>query len=140
MNFKFLATNRAFFSFAPLTVLVITRFRAKFLRTADCCRKFVSTNFTCTSFKVTLFLAFGGAISVVAAIGGFVFATADSAGKRRFFIGAAHRFNCRVNFLMCVLRDKLKIRNVVVVVIEVAVVNVVTFGNFAVEIRPNETM
>ena len=91
MNFKLLATNRAFFNFALLTVLVITRFRAKLLRTADCCRKFISTNFTCTSFKVTLFLAFGGAISVVAAIGGFVFAPADRAGERRFFFELAFR-------------------------------------------------
>ena len=41
---------------------------------------------------------------------------------------------------MCVLCDELKIRDVVVVVIEVAVVNVVAVGNFAVEIRPNKTV
>lgn len=41
---------------------------------------------------------------------------------------------------MFVLRDKLKVRNVVVVVIEVAVMNFVTVGNFAVCIAPNKSM
>ena len=45
-----------------------------------------------------------------------------------------------MNFLVFILSDKLQICNVVVVMIEIAVVNVVTFGNFAVEILPYEAV
>ena len=45
-----------------------------------------------------------------------------------------------MNFFVLIFGDKLKICNVVVFVIEIAVVNVVTFVNFAVKVRPNETV
>ena len=140
MNFKFLAANRAFFSFTTPTVLVITSCGAKFLRTADCCRKFVSANLTFTSFKLTFFLAFFGTITVLAAIYCLKFRAADNADKFCFFRRTADNFPCKMNSFVLFLRYEFKIRKIVVIVIEVAVMNVVAFGNFAVKVRPNETV
>ena len=81
--------------------------------------------------------AFRRTISVVAAIDRLKFFAADRTGERGFFM---RDFSLRVNSFVLVFGDKLKVGNVVVVVIEVAVVNFATVGNFAVEIRPNETV
>jgi len=62
---------------------------------------------------------------------------ADRAGEHGFFM---RDFSLRVNSLVLVFGDKLKVGNVVVVFVEVAVMNFVTVGNFAVKVRPNETM
>ena len=130
-----------------LDFLPLERFADTFARTKFCVvarRKSFAADHANFHFGGTRtfsnFFAFGGAISVVAPARSLVFTTADRAGERRFFSGAARRFNCLMNFFVRILRDKLKIRNVVVVVIKVAVVNVVAVGNFAVVVNPHETM
>ena len=130
-----------------LDFLPLESFTDTFARTIPCIvarGEFLAANFAHSDFDGAgtfgNFFAFGRAVGVVTAIGGFIFATADRAGEFRFFIGLTCRFNCRVNFLMRVLRDEFKICNVVIVVIEVAVVNIVTVRNFAVEIRPHKTV
>ena len=45
-----------------------------------------------------------------------------------------------MNLVVLGFSEKLQISDVVIVVIEVAMMNVVAFGNFAVKIRPNETV
>ena len=84
--------------------------------------------------------AFLRTVSIVAAIDGLKFFAANGANKARVFGKATVFLNRRMNFLVLVFRDKLKIRDVVVVLVEVAVMNFVTVGNFAVEVRPNETV
>ena len=44
------------------------------------------------------------------------------------------RFNSRVKFLVFVFSEQFKVGNVVIVVVEVAMMNVVTVEDFAVEI------
>lgn len=88
-------------------------------------------------FVVGFMFAFRRTISVVATIDGLKFFAADRAGEHGFFM---RDFSLRVNSLVFVFGDKLKVRNVVVVFVEVAVMNIATVGNFAVKVRPNETM
>ena len=81
--------------------------------------------------------AFRRTISVVAAIDGLKFFATDRTGERGFFM---RNFSLRVNSFVLVFGDKLKVGNVVVFFVEVAVVNFVTVGNFAVEVRPNKAV
>ena len=141
---EFLAANRAFFSFTSPTVLVITSLGAKFLRTADRCRKFFAAYLTDFRFgdagTFGNFFACHRTIRVVSAIDGLKLLATNGADKCRFLRRRLLLFKDRVNSFVLVFGDKLKVGNVVVVVIEVAVVNVTTVGNFAVEVHPNETM
>ena len=81
--------------------------------------------------------AFRRTVTVIASIDCLVFATAGCASERRFLLWT---FAFRVNFLMSIFRDELKIRNVVILFIEVAMMNFVAVGNCAVEIRPHHAV
>lgn len=127
------------FDFLPLESFANT-----FARTKSCvvaCRKLFATDFARFNFGVAgtfgNFFARRRTIRVVSAIDGLKFFAADRAGERGFFM---RDFSLRVNSLVFVFGDKLKVGNVVVVVIEVKVMHVVTVGNFAVEVRPNKAV